>query len=89
MASEFTRNVVSGNRANLLFVESSLQMIKDNQEASRSSMSAMGSDRINCFNLQNAILGLQNGHFMALERVSGPDQPQKDALWAVFRSSST
>ena len=30
MASEFTENVVSGNRANLLFVETSLQMIKDN-----------------------------------------------------------
>lgn len=78
-------NVVTGNRSNLLFVQSALEHIRQNEERQQRLLS--DSERAVSL-LENAILGIQVGHYAATKNTIGAAD-LRGQLWSLFRSTST
>jgi regulator of sigma D len=93
MASEEDSNIVTGNRHNLLFVQSALEHIKQTyaqaNQGGRQSEIARAISRFEC-----AILGLQIGHYGAVDQILKEMEGEssimhKSKLWASFRTAAT
>ena len=87
-ASEGQAHVVTGNRTNLLFVQTCIEKIK----STRSSY-GVRQDEVDQELFENAILGLQIGHIGALDKLLEQRRQDnsgfyKDNLWATFRAAA-
>ena len=89
--SDSTSIYASGNRSNLLFVETCLEHIDQNLNLDFQDQVQNSVNKLEC-----GILGLQSGHFKAVQACvdhlyhdkRGEDD-LKNKLWALFRSAST
>ena len=91
-AKDFESNVVSGNRTNLLFVESCHALIKDNNRIIKSNNASTDSTLKTILEYQNAVVGIQSGNFSAIDslvnKYSPTEKAYKNKLWAIFRSAA-
>jgi len=79
---------VTGNRANLLFVETSYEHIKQAENEIRQTEMNLSAKVVAKY--ENAILGLQCGNLEAVKEVisQGSQRSSRDKLWAMFRTES-
>ena len=94
IAQSVNTNVQSGNRTNLLFIDTCLDQASENRErVSRVGKKwADNPDVKRIIEYQNSILALKSGDFKALDKIvtqqSNSDRAYKDRLWAYFKSAS-
>jgi len=89
VASDLNSNCVTGNRTNLLFVESCLSLIRGNQRV----LGSLTPQQKAILEYQSGVAALQSGHYQALEtlvtKYSPTEKLYKNKLWAIFRSAAT
>ena len=85
-ADQAGQNVVTGNRHNLLFVQTALEHIRQCQERAAPTDQQRAAQR-----LESSILGLQVGHYESVRQAVASMQmdTNKGHMWAAFRSAST
>ena len=84
---------MTGNRTNLLFIESCHALIKDNLSIINSNDQSVSPEQRTILEYQNAVASLQSGHYGALNtlvsKYSPMDKAYKNKLWAIFRTAAT